>query len=71
MIYGFFPSPDMNEKDCQRLEDLINEEIQKRGLDARVRVNDSIAVMSFVPFWETDLNAAVDAGIERYRVREG
>ena len=32
MIYGFFPSPDMDEEDCQRLEDLINEEIEKRGL---------------------------------------
>ena len=31
-VLGFFPSPGMDEEDCQRLEDLINEEIEKRGL---------------------------------------
>lgn len=67
MIYGVMPSFDMDEEDCKRLEELIQEEIEKRGLTDRVRVNEATAVMSFVPTWETALNEAVDAGIERFQ----
>jgi hypothetical protein len=67
MSYGFFPDPSMDEEDRQRLEDLINDEIAKGGLTDRVKVNESAAVLSSVPSWETALNEAVDAGIERFR----
>jgi len=71
MIYGVFPGEDMTEEQKQRLEDLINEEIAKRGLTDRVRVNETTAVMSFIPTWETALNEAADAGIERFQAETG
>ena len=67
LVYGYFPSPDMTEEDCQLLEYFINDELEKRGITDRVRVHESTAVMSFVPMWETALNEAVDAGIERFQ----
>lgn len=66
-VYGVFPGEDMTEEQKQRLEDLINEEIAKRGLTDRVQVSANVAVLSFVPSWDRDLSDAVDAGIEWFR----
>jgi hypothetical protein len=32
-----------------------------------VRVNETEALMNFIPSWETALNEAVDAGIVRFQ----
>jgi hypothetical protein len=68
MIYGFFPDPSMDQDQRQLLEYLINDEIAKRGI--AVRVNEVEAMLNFIPTWETGLNDAVDAGIERFQTEE-
>jgi len=72
MVYGVWGGDELTAEQKQRLEDLINEEIAKRGIAdrAQVRVNESYAPMSFVPTWDTELTDAVYAGIERFRSEE-
>jgi hypothetical protein len=67
-VYGVFGG-DLDGQQRKILEFLINAEIEKRGLDAEVKVNDSLAIQSSVPAWDTELSDAVDAGIDRYRAR--
>lgn len=72
MVYGVWGGDDLTAEQRQYLEYLINEEIAKAGLAerAQVRVNDSTALLSFVPLWDRELSDAVDAGIERFRAGE-
>jgi hypothetical protein len=72
MTYDVFGGYDLGPEQRQHLEDLINEEIAKRGMAdrARVRVSEYATLLSFVPRWDTALNDAVDAGIDRFRAEE-
>jgi hypothetical protein len=72
MTYDVFGGYDLAPEKRQHLEDLINEEIAKRGIAdrARVRVSEYATLLSFVPRWDTELNDAVDAGIDRFRAEE-
>ena len=71
IVYGFGGSGEFTPGQRQRLEDLINEEIQKAGLEIEVRVSDSMVLMAFIPAREIELKDAVGAGIERFRAEEG
>lgn len=70
-VYGVF-GDGLDDDQRRRLEDLINEEIAKRGIAdrARVTVSESAALLSFAPAWDTELNDAIDAGIDRFRAEE-
>jgi hypothetical protein len=59
----------LDDEQRQRREALINEEITKRGIAdrARVQVSESGTLLAFVPAWDTELNDAVDAGIDRFQ----
>jgi hypothetical protein len=71
MEYGVYGG-ELTEDDRLHLEYLINEEIARRGIAdrARVTVSDTAAVMSVVPSGDTELNDAVDAGIDRFQAGE-
>jgi hypothetical protein len=70
MVYGLFLDPSMNEEDRQRREYFLNDEIAKRGIEARVRLKETETLMNFIQSWEKELNEAVDAGIERFRAEQ-
>jgi hypothetical protein len=69
--YGVHPG-DLDDEQRKRLEDLINEEIEKAGIAdrARVVVSETAAVLAPVPRWDKELSDAVDAGIERFRAAQ-
>ena len=71
MEYGVYGA-ELTEDDRLHLEYLINEEIEKRGIAdrARVKVSESAAILSPVPSWDTELNDAVDTGIDRFQAGE-
>jgi hypothetical protein len=71
-VYGIFASAlgaGYTDAEAARLEFLINEEIGLAGLQDRavVRVSDEVAMDSFIPSDDVALNAAVEAGMERFR----
>jgi hypothetical protein len=73
-VYGIFASAlgaGYTDAEAARLEFLINEEIGQAGLQDRavVRVSDSVAMMSYIPIDDRALNAAVEAGMERFQAR--
>lgn len=69
--YGVYGG-ELTVDDRLHLEYLINEEIAKRGIAdrARVTVSDTEAILSVVPTRDTELNDAVDAGIDRFQAGE-
>jgi hypothetical protein len=72
MTYEVFGGYDLAPEERQHLEDLINDEIAKRGIAdrAKVEVSNYATLLSCVPSSARELNDVVDAGIDRFRAGE-
>jgi hypothetical protein len=72
ITYDVFAGYDLAPAAQQQLEDFINDEIAKRGLAdrAKVQVSPYATLLSFIPSWDTELNDAVEAGIKRFEAGE-